>query len=800
MTVADLRWLLRVSTRLGVPTAASLAALTTSFVAVGVCAALVAALSLRPISAASAGRVLAAYPAQGAALLGIPLETLKQIADRQDSLQHICGYSRGIVTVAIGDAISRRPMESVVGDCSYLFGRAAAGGRLLRPDESPLAGSAADVVLISDTLYRILGNHPSVVGSTIRVEGVPLTVVGILPRTFTGIYADTPPDLVIPTEVVSRVVGTGRPRALYAIGVARAELSDDQIASQLRSLWSTLVPDFQAQAGRALIVEPFGQGLSDLRRQYAGALRMLAGVGGLLLVVAAFNTGGLLFAKVAARLGEMGTLMALGASSNRVSMLVLMEGLLYSGVACTVSLPFTFWLASRLSQSLWTGSVPLTLDVRPDRWVILTLVATALFCGLAVSLPALVFVRRRLSAAATPHHSRNIAVGTAFWRMPTVVIQVASATVLLAVSGTLIHNLTRLASLPVGYDPSGLHFARLFAIPGAARGYDRAGYVSETLAEVERVTGGRASFSVSFPTSEMRVLTALAPVSANAAGPVEIGATIDRVAPNFFETVGARVIEGRPFNWFDTDRAQAVVVVNETFADKAFPTQSAVGATIRLPGANGLTCQVVGVTRDVSPGDPRLFGLPVVYRPVLQEPQFLQGPVLLLKTNSREIDAAAVSSVLRLRGRHYLVKLAAVEDHLSSYRLQNTLLATAATVIAALGLAQTMIGLYALTAFIVQTRRKEIAIRLAVGGSPKLVRMAVLRDTALSVTGGLLLALPLSWAFWRVSRSFIQDIGDLALTTMLGAIGVVVLAATVTIVRPAGRATRVDLAEALREL
>ena len=147
-------------------------------------------------------------PMTGEAVLGMSGTTVAELVKAQTSFEGLCGFSRGAMPVEIASAISRRGMEAVSGDCYDMLGVRPHLGRLIGPADAPLSGNSATVVVISHALWtNALGADAEIIGRTLRVEGVELTIIGVLPASFMGLHVDQGPDIVLPLGLVSSLLG-----------------------------------------------------------------------------------------------------------------------------------------------------------------------------------------------------------------------------------------------------------------------------------------------------------------------------------------------------------------------------------------------------------------------------------------------------------------------------------------------------------------------------------------------------------------------------------------------------------------
>jgi len=358
----------------------------------------------------------------------------------------------------------------VSGNCYALLGVTASIGRTIAADDEPAAGDPAHIVMISDRLWREeFGASPDVLGQSLRLEGTPLMIVGVLPGTYRGLNADEAPDLAVPLTL-PWTLKLHPPLAMHAVGRMHPGIGIGEAAAHLTAIWPELSQSTAlaavARPETHLRVVPLASGFSILRDRYRGLLYALTALAACLLLLACVNIGGLSLARLLDRRAVFAVQLALGAGRKRLAAQLLYEGLVIGAMASLVAIPIASWAAHLTGQLLWTGYRPFTIESTP---LLTTLLATASMGALAVlviSAPGLValFAQGWDLRAPTAGHGagggrHRLLVGT----------QVALCVVLAFGAALFATYLYALNRLPLGYEPGGLQWVRLDRQPNKLR-------------------------------------------------------------------------------------------------------------------------------------------------------------------------------------------------------------------------------------------------------------------------------------------------------------------------------------------
>lgn len=541
------------------------------------------------------------------------------------------------------------------------------------------------------------------------------------------------------------------PRLVWHVAIGR--LKPGVTAAAAHAELDTVMEAFKTQEPRAnpahrVRVLPMGRVPGPVRSSFAAFVGFLFVLTAALLAIACSNVAGMLLARAAVRRREMATRLAVGASRGRLIAQLLTEMMVLSMAAGALALPLTYGFLAALEQSLPSLPVIVNLDlavnVRVVAFAFTIALLTAVIFGLA---PA----RYALGAdLASMLHGAYATADRRRWRLRNVLVaaQVALSLMLVVTALLFLRSLGAAARTHPGFETANIQIATVDVSLGGYRD-QQAVALADRVMERLRATSGVTSVATArmiplqggfLDLGEVRVPGAQRP-SFDGHWNVDW----DIVSPDYFQTLGMPMAEGRPFQGDDREGSRQVAIVNETFARLAFPGQSAVGRVLyqQLSERDERPLEIVGVARDAKyrfiSDPPRSF----IYRPLAQQPTsrlefyLKHEPGLQLAANIRTAMAQVESSVP-------VLLLQSFDDAAAVGLLPQRIAAWIAGSVGSVGVFLAALGLYGLMAFLVTQRTREIAIRMALGASHGNVRALVLKQAAwLSVLGavvGLMLA------------------------------------------------------------
>ncbi len=669
-------------------------------------------------------------------------------------------------------------------------------------------------VIISYVMWqRLFAGDPNAIGERILINAHPMTVVGVTSPEFKGFYVDSGFGFSVPITVLNRYLGTdpNRPvRGLQAVGRLRDGTGMAEASAVVQTAWQSLrvdaVPARLPAAERrdiansAIKVESLSNGFSSLRTRFGRPLALLLAATVVLLIIGCVNLSALMLARTASREQQFTILLALGAPRSRFIQQVLAEGVVLSLAGTIVGLPFAFRGTALITDVIWTGRDPIGLQTSPDSRVLLITIAAAVLSGLLIAaLPAARASRRR-TLGLRPERATTPAIGFAGRGM--LVVQIALSLVLLVGAGLFARTLWNLRHIDGGFAHSGVRWARLTALPGAAAPKDLiAHYTSlvraiEELPEIESVTMG-GIFPTYFNASQFLTRQSITPIDVSGS-PATANALTEMVVPRFFETIGVARQAGRDFSWSDTVGAPPVAIINQSLAATLFSGVNALGRHIRVgtdPKRGAV--EIVGIVGDASIGDLRDPHVPVVYLSRLQET--MQAPVLLFRARQDPLSAqTAVQNLLATRNYDYPRGWYSIDDNMDATLVRERLLAALSAFLAITALVLAFVGVYGLLSFSVSQRARELGIRVALGATPSRVRQMFIREGLIIGLAGVGIGVTAAVASTRVAASLLFGIAPADPSVLISAAVTFVVVAISAVTRPAIRASRLDPVETLR--
>lgn len=735
-------------------------------------------------------------------------DRLRQRADAFDG-----AFAWTLQTLDLSDGSQRRPATVLIasGDFFRTLGVRAAAGRTFTPADDVRGGGpeGAVAVISYDFSRRLSDGAAGAIGSHVTVEGVPLTVIGVTPRHFYGVDVGQPFDIAIPFGVEPMIQARrsllDTDRALLLTVMLR--LRDGQTIPQATAILHAMQPRIVGPSAPQILYEPFtlvpaSRGISDrsqLRQRYTQPLAVLAILSGILLLMVCVNLGHLLLGRAMARRQDLSVRLALGAPRWRLARHLLVEALVPGVVGGLLALFFATWTSRALVAGLPAAGRSVLIALPVD-WRVLIFAAsvTIVVIALVAAGPAL-HAARVPPAAALQDEGRAPGARGSGILAAALVAQVALSIVLLAAAGLFVRSLSRIASVPLGFDPDGLlvmsvNAARSAAAPGSSMQHDR---ILEAIRAAPGVTHAAGSVWTPLGTGGGLLMDArgrrtdLRRVAFNF------------VSPGWFETYETPLRTGRDFDARDHARAPRVAIINESLRQMLPPESARPGAAIEAgPCDDG--CTVIGIVADAMYGRSlRDRPPPTVYLPLAQSGG-LTPPDAPLRVSVRTAGdhpelvpglQAALSQVDT--GLTFAVRPIArdVGDALA----QDRLVASLAGFFGAVGLLLAAVGVYGVASYAVTRRRGEIAIRVALGGPPgKVVRTMLARLSWCVLAGsaaGVLAALWLS----RFVASLLFGLAPGDPVSLAASVITFTLVATVAAWLPARRAARTDPVRVLRE-
>lgn len=726
---------------------------------------------------------------------------------QQTTFSAVAAYTNRAMAFSNGRIAERVQAKVVTWTYFDLLGITPALGRTFAAaDGRP--GSPPVVIVSNEFWQQRLGGRDDAIGQSVRLDGVDHLVVGVLPRTLGPLERRR--DVFVAAQwTTPRRKG---PFFITALGRLPAEGSRAAAAAELREINRRIFPLWKSSYQN----EKASWGLVDLKTYVAGNFSRIAGVSlaavAFVWLIACVNASNLLVARVTSRRRELAVRTALGASRWRVVRHLLTEAALLAILAAALGIALAS-MGVDLVRTYGVDIVPRTQEIALSGRTLLVLIAiTATSCAIFGLIPALHgsggpvdeglrSLGRTATAGGAARRLRSVLVGSQF----------AVATPLLVVAGLLVGTLNHLRQVDLGFDHHNVLTGAVL-LPEAQ--YREASQVKVFWDELQRRVAAlpgvtAVSFADSRPPEDAGNQNNFdledTPASAAQSQPVT---TWVAVTPDYFPLLKVRLIEGRLFDNRDTStESPSVIVVDQAWAKRFFPGQSALGK--RLKGGGCSTCEwttVVGVVTGV-----KYDGLATPDQGVVYTPIPTRGDNLLNDSSSREryliVRTATSPSSLVASVRQVVHDLdpslpfssvASVEDLVADSLQQPRGLSLVIGALAAIALVLSVVGIYGVMAYYVQQHAKDISIRMALGGRPMdVLRLTIGRGMRL-VAAGVAIGIFAAFAMSRLVASLLFGVGATDPLTFAGVTSVMLGVSLVACLAPAARAVRLEPSVVLR--
>ena len=680
--------------------------------------------------------------------------------------------------------------ESVTANFLQTLGTPPMIGRAF--DEADTNADGPLTVVLGNAVWRRnFGADPGVLGRTVRLDGTPSTVIGVLP-----------PDFWLPQQADALV--PLRPTGASDVGANTnviARLTDgvslDTAQAVISALTGRLRQGDRNPTMKGLAVQPLKAALVGNVRVH---LLLLFGATALLLLLACVNLAMLLMARFAARGREIALRVALGSGQRRLFAQFLVENLVLAGIGGGASIVAAYALVSGLTA--WIPfNLPAATAIHVDGRVLLFAITVAVATALVLTVVPLAFAKRLNVELALRSTSRTTGQECLRGRTRNVLVvaEVALSTMLLVGAGLLIHSLYQLSLEPLGFNPHGLFTfgTPLDRHPG---GFDRVNFIRGVTERIERIPGIEEVGATNvLPLAGWRNMpTERAGHSEQSIGGMEIRA----VTPNFFQMLGIPLRRGRRFTAVDTT---GVAMINETLARRWWPGGGAIGDHLIVGLFHGhrfgsdAPREIVGIVADAK--DRALTGppSPTVFVPLEQPVAFGSSVAWIVKSKGApDLTASIRAAVSDVDSTQRVLPMRTMDDVVSATTATSRFDALLFAILAAAGMILSAVGLYGLLSFVVAGRRHEIGTRVALGADRGQVFVMFLRQgvaltaigLAVGIGGSLLLTRWLAGLLYEVKGN--DPASFLAVSLLFLAIGGVASSL------PARRAASVNPADALR--
>ena len=702
-------------------------------------------------------------------------------------------------------------------------------GRLLAPtDDAKLSGSAVAVISYGYWQRRFAGD-PGVIGRKVTVNSVPFSIVGVAARGFFGARAGKEPDFWMPLTMQSDVrynahfsdiaaeplkpwvpqdriswlqlvVRVKEPAALARVTTVMNRVYRNDLLEAAQGVSDPdLLRWFQTVT---LTLEPGQQGFANLRREFEQPLLLLMGMAVMVLLIACANIANLLLARAAAQQRGFAVRFSMGASRSRLIRQMLTECVLLSSLGGMLGIAVAFGCTSVLPKWASTGTTPIPLNLTPDARILIFSVVVTMATGLLFGLAPALKSAHVDPASVLKGSAQSISGREARWslRKGLVAVQVALSLVLLVGAGMFVRTLGNYSRLNPGFDRDHLLSVHLDTHLVNYQASDFPSLYERLTSQLEAIPGVRSAsvttcsiVSGCVDSSAIRIADDNHPE-----GSRHGESQVNNVAPNYFETVGIGLLQGRAFATIDGPTSPKVAMVNQAFARKFLSGSDAVGRRFSYTDNAQVTFAIVGLVADARVNDIREAAPPVIYFPIAQAPGNIDGLEIRTMADPQWIATQVRQAVAAVDHRIPIIDITTLNEEVKSNLTQQRLIARLTSIFGLLALGLACLGLYGVMSYIVERRTSEIGVRLALGSTRSAVLRLVLKETLLLIGVGGLIGLALSMAVMHLATSFLFGLSPEDPATIGGALLLLMMVSIAAGFFPAWRAASVDPMQALR--
>jgi predicted permease len=771
----------------------------------------------------------------------------REYRDRNEILSGLVAAG-GPNRMALGDDDNQPQVAEVTfvsGNFFETLGVATVVGRPITPSDDQVNVNPVGVLAYGIWQQRFAADR-SIVGRLIRINGHPVTIIGVAARGFHGIDTGSPSDLYIPVNSVAHIrpefwrwdrpgwnwldlVGRLKP----GVSLTQAQASLNVIEPQVRAAldverakyWPGSKPDKDPDPVRLL---PAGVGTPWIRNQLSNPLHILLSATGLVLLIACANVANLLLARGVSRQREMAVRLSLGATRWRITSQLLTESLILAIAADALGVLLSFWGIDALLALLPSGRRALDLHVTPDLHVLAFTALVAVAAGLLFGLAPAREASRTDVTAAMKADLGGMACGSRILRQVLVVAQVVLSLTLLVGAGLFLRTMKNLLDIDPGFRRENVLLVQTDPAPFGYKGerlrqfYDRLlertrqipGVIATSLAKITPLSGANRNADVSFegykPASEREMIL-----------------EFNQVSAGYFATMGIPILLGRDFTPQDEpaiipeggflggggmhasggDKSPSVpllshraAIISESAARHFFGGTSPIGRRFSYgdPFRADSAFEIIGVVKDVKYTYLRKDAPRMIYVPVWMHGAERCSLALRNTRDPKPLMGSVRQAVRDLDSAIPVLATTTLEEDVTNNISDERLIANLSTFFAALSLALASIGLYGVVSYAVTRRTKEFGIRMALGGQRSELLWMVLRESLGLVVVGIVIGTGSAIALIRLVRSLLYGVSPYDPLTIAFAAALLLGTSALAALIPAHRASRVDPMASLR--
>lgn len=777
---------------------------------------LVDAILFRPLNVANSERLVSLYTSDysGPQYGSASYADFVDFKARSDVFENLTAFTATSCTFRVETHVDRSYGLLVNENFFDLLGVQPAQGHFFHIDNQP----TPTVVISHQFWQKRFGGDRSVVGKTVFLNDNSFTVIGITPQSFTGIDLGSSPEIFVPMQAFAELgfepgLMTSRStRQFSMLGRLKPGVSEEQaktslnlLAQQLASAYPEDWKDRNQQPRRVSVVaERYARVPPEVKSVLTGLAGLFAVLVALVLLIACSNISNMLLARATARQKEMALRAALGASRGRIIRQLLTESFQLSLIGTVLGV----LLAPVCIKLLTAGFLPSsTTDVPIDfginsRVVVFT-IAVGLVAGFLFGLvPALHASRMDLTFAmnsdspSTQSGRRKFGIRNLF-----VMSQVSASLLLLIVAALFIRSLQKAQQVDLGYDINNVVTMRpnggVLEKPDAAL---QLAFYKQALERVRAQPGVEAaSFADFIPSGGGRRSSTIRVENYTPRTNENMDVMNGVVGTDYFKTMGMKLIAGREFTDQDKEGAIRAAVINQSFAQRYWPGQNALGKHITVVGSTRGQLEIVGIVKDATAYIYQEAASPFLYVPFQQNPA--PGGMALhvrAKADPMSIVPPVRSAIDSLNMNVTLEEVRPLTDFMNDSLIMLRVVSTVTGLFGFLALVLAVVGVFSVINYSTTRRTREIGIRLALGAQRSDILAMIMKQALFIVGVGVVVGLVLSFASGRLIASLLFADSGAEISVYLGVALLLIAIAMLACFMPAYKATKVDPNDALR--
>ncbi len=727
-----------------------------------------------------------------------PIDELLDYQQRNRVFEDVMGVAISRALWNVGAAPESVNAPLVTPNAFEFLGVPARLGRVATPADVQPGSPPVCVMSYAFWKSRFAGDR-NVLGKTLILDGVPRTVIGVMPPRFVFWSAD----VWLPTRLTR--TGNLQPPWYYLLGRLKSGLDVTTADRELQRLAESLAPSYRPNLYTNHFETHLRSFANASTEKVGRTLYTLLAAVGLLLLIACANVANLLLARISSRKRELAVRTSLGAGWSRILRQLFLENALLASVAAAVGCAFAWaglkLLLAVLPPDTFPDEAVISLNTRVLLATAAVTALTALFFGVV---PMLGGLRQNLSDALKSGGYGHSGFRRARTRSLLIVSEIALSLVLLSGAGLTMRTFLREREVKLGIAVDHLLSAQVFLTKNQRTVQQQARFMSSLTAALQRVPGVLDVATTTDFLPFAGAQTALTSSTNIHAGQAE--GQFALVSPSFFRTLEIPFLAGRNFTESDVAGKHMIAIINSALANKFFPHRNPIGQRIQVntlaylpqPVANPWV-EIVGVVSDFKNRGIRQPVTPEVFLPYTLSG--LGGFAVIVRTagDPHSLTRTLESTALGLDGSAVVRRIRTMQDALEAEVFSKPRFGLQIFVLfASLAILLVSAGLYSVTAYAVSQRRREMGIRVALGATPSDVQALVITGEMRAVAFGILAGLALCFISMRLLASQLWGISPHDPLTLAAVIGILIVVGLAASYIPSLSAMRVDPVETLR--